>query len=521
MLELTKSFFGDRDGDGAVTVDWVVLSVTTVAMAIGVLRVASVGLSDVSTDVSHQMVDPPISDQFGGAVPPIGNAAIPFANSRPYQNSLDLASNSAVEASNGTVEVLSNEAIIDGTNINTEIFNTHEVTGEGTGEPGEPGELMRNSTVISGPPISENATIVSGGVYTTSGSLGIDRLVVDYSAGIGTTIGTSITSFIEADLGSVVITGDGLKQFAILAGTGGNILTTAGGDDSIIPNGLGANINTGLAGYETIVTGDDADTITVTSGNYIIMAGDGANTITATSGQNIIFAGNDADTITVTDGGNYIDGGNGANTFTSGAGNDTIVSGINTDTISTGGGDDLILISGGADVIAAGIGSDTLIVDYSAATAAVISSVLAGSFTSGYAGSLAGLGTATYAGIETFDIKSGIGNDLIATGDGNDTIDTGTGSDTVNSGSGNDYIYGNAGDVINGGFGFDTLNLGLELNLLNHTIVYDVNSAFNGIVTFLDTGGVLTFMNIESIVYELALSPTVTILVPNLDFQYK
>jgi hypothetical protein len=69
--------------------------------------------------------------------------------------------------------------------------------------------------------------------------------------------------------------------------------------------------------------------------------------------------------------------------------------------------------------------------------------------------------------------------------------------------------------VIDGGTGVDTLNLGLELTSENHTIVKDPNNAQNGTVTFLDTGEVLTYTNIENVVYELALSPTVTILVPD------
>jgi Ca2+-binding RTX toxin-like protein len=145
----------------------------------------------------------------------------------------------------------------------------------------------------------------------------------------------------------------------------------------------------------------------------------------------------------------------------------------------------------------------------------VINSVPAGTFAAGYAGSFAGLGAVTYAGIEKFDITSGTGNDSITTGDGNDIINNGTGSDTVNTGAGIDYIYGNAGDMIDGGIGVDTLNLGLELTSLNHTIDYDLDNSQNGTVTFLDADEVLTFMNIENVVYESPLSPTVTILVPS------
>ena len=272
-----------------------------------------------------------------------------------------------------------------------------------------------------------------------------------------------------------------------------------------------------------ICTGDGVDTITVTSGNNIIEAGDGANTITASSGNNIIFGGSGVDTITVGipigGGNNYIDGGNGANILTSGGGNDTIVSGVDVDTIATGAGDDKILITGGADVIAAGAGTDTLVVDYSAATGAVITSVPAGAFADGYAGTITGLGAASYAGVENFDITTGSGNDSITTSDGNDTVNSGTGVDHISAGGGSDYIYGNANDVIDGGEGGtddDTLNL---FGTGAYTIAYDPLNGENGVITFVDgfgaPTGTLTFTNIEHIVNVAPLPPTVVILTPD------
>ncbi len=78
MLELVKSFL--VDDDGAVTVDWVVLTAATVGLGIGALGVASVGLSDLSTDVSDQISGQSISERFGGAFSSIAVAAMSFAN---------------------------------------------------------------------------------------------------------------------------------------------------------------------------------------------------------------------------------------------------------------------------------------------------------------------------------------------------------------------------------------------------------------------------------------------------------
>jgi Ca2+-binding RTX toxin-like protein len=478
----------------------------------------------------------------------------------------------------------------------------------------------------------DNEITVSGGVDTVDGGSGIDRLVVDYSDATGATVGSSATGFIgnafpDGSVASVSIVGAGFEDYTVLMGTGVNTVTTAGGDDIIVGNGIaantivagegdnlvqtgdgidtintgsgndriesgdgastivttggdnfietgigidtilvgdgadiilggdGANTITGLGGDKHILTGDGIDTITLTDGNNqivtgegasttvathgdntvcagsgvdtitlgngdnIVKAGDGANTVAIGHGENAVWGGAGIDTITVGDGGNYIDGGEGpANTLTTGGGNDTVISGTGVDTITTGGGDDKVLITGGADVIAGGIGSDTLVVDYSAATNDVITSVPSGTFDAGYSGTLSGMGAATYAGIETFDITSGSGNDAITGGHGDDIFDTGTGDDSVYAGAGSDYIYGNGGDTVDGGEGgsdSDTLNLGL--NAGNHQITYDPLNSENGTVLFLDSGETLSFTNIENIVYEAPLPPTITIRDPDPD----
>ena len=382
------------------------------------------------------------------------------------------------------------------------------------------------NTIVAGE--GNNQIITGNGVGNITSGSGNDTMLTGNGANTITTIGGN--NFIETGTGvDTIVVGDGFDT--ILAGSGANKITGLAGDKTIVTNdgadtitvtsgnnwivaGAGANTIVATSGDNVICTGDEVDTITVTGGNNVISAGDGANAIAATSGQNVIFGGADVDTIVATVGGNYIDGGDGANTLTTDGGDDTIVSGADKDTITTGGGDDLILITGGEDGITGGTGNDTLVVDYSDATSNVITSVPAGTASAGFVGSLSGMGAVTYTGIENFDITSGSGDDTLTTGAGDDRIDSGTGSDVVNTGAGADYIYGNAGDVIDGGSGSDTLNLGLGLTPLNHTIAYDADNNQNGVVTYTDTGETLTFTNIQNVIYEARLDPTIEIQAP-------
>jgi hypothetical protein len=101
------------------------------------------------------------------------------------------------------------------------------------------------------------------------------------------------------------------------------------------------------------------------------------------------------------------------------------------------------------------------------ATGAVSINTLAGNVDAGYAGNISGLGIATFAGVENFEITSGGFDDVITTGDGNDVVHAGGGSDIVNlAGGADEAIYtmaanDGASDVYKGGDGVDTLTLNL------------------------------------------------------------
>jgi len=94
-----------------------------------------------------------------------------------------------------------------------------------------------------------------------------------------------------------------------------------------------------------------------------------------------------------------------------------------------------------------------------------------------------------FSNLESFEIRTGSGNDTITTGGGNDNISTGTGADNVSAGAGNDYIYSQASSgTIDGGDGYDTFSGG-PVTAAAETI------NVSGTITF-STG--LTIKNIES-----------------------
>jgi Ca2+-binding RTX toxin-like protein len=337
------------------------------------------------------------------------------------------------------------------------------------------------------------------GVYSRSfeNLPGGDKMI-NGTAAADTITFTTLSTTVSAGEGANTISGTSGNNL-VIAGSGADTITFTSGNNTI-EAGDGANTITATSGDNTITTGSGADTITVTSGDNTIEAGDGANTITATSGLNSITTGSGADTIT-TGGlagiGNTINAGDGANTIATGAGNDIVYTGVDIDTITTGAGDDTIHITGGTDTIAAGAGNDTLIVDFSAATAAVSINALAGTAAAGYAGNISGLGIATFAGVENFEITSGSSNDTITTGAGNDAINAGGGHDVIFGGEGADifvFELGSGNDIISdfeqgvdmidvSGYGFANFNT-LAINVGTENSV--INFGAGNTVTVLD-----------------------------------
>ena len=61
-LDIFKRFA--KDEDGAVTVDWVVLTAALVGLGIAVLAAVSGGLEDLSGDIATQLSDTDVNDGF-------------------------------------------------------------------------------------------------------------------------------------------------------------------------------------------------------------------------------------------------------------------------------------------------------------------------------------------------------------------------------------------------------------------------------------------------------------------------
>ncbi|SIS90839.1 beta strand repeat-containing protein [Neptunomonas antarctica] len=289
---------------------------------------------------------------------------------------------------------------------------------------------------------------------------------INGTAAADTVTFTAASTTVNAGEGANTITGTSGNN-VISAGDGADTITVTSGNNTINA-GAGANTIVATSGINEITTGDGADTITtggLAGGGNTINAGGGANTITTGAGDDTVTGGSGVDTVTTGAGDDVVHAGNGANTITTGAGSDTVYSGVDIDTITTGAGDDTIHILGGTDTIAAGADNDTLIANLSLATSAVSLNALAGTAATGYAGNLSGLGIATFAGVENFEITSGDFNDTITTGDGTDVVHAGAGDDTINlAGGADEAIYtmaDNAGatDVYQGGAGVDTLTL--------------------------------------------------------------
>jgi hypothetical protein len=325
------------------------------------------------------------------------------------------------------------------------------------------------TTIINGSDAADTITLTTGN-YTINAGGGANTItatsgdnIINSGDGVDTISVTSGNNTINAGAGANTITSTSGTNI-INTGDGADTITSGGGGNTIFA-GAGANTITTTSGDDTITTGDDADTITAGDGDNVIDAGNGANTITTGAGDDTITGGDDVDTIVTGGGDDLVYTGNGANTVTTGPGDDTVFSGVDVDTLTTGPGDDKIYITGGADTIAAGTGTDTLFVDYSAAPVAVVISTLAGTLSSGYAGTITGIGVATFAGVENFDITPGSFNDVITTGDGTDIIRSSPGDDLSILGGGDDEaVYAmaeNAGatDVYQGGNGSDTLSL--------------------------------------------------------------
>uniref|UniRef100_UPI003D11E573 Ig-like domain-containing protein n=2 Tax=Sulfurimonas sp. TaxID=2022749 RepID=UPI003D11E573 len=276
----------------------------------------------------------------------------------------------------------------------------------------------------------------------------------------------------------------------------------------------------GSRGDDTIIAGDDYDTVSLYGGNDNLSIGDGDSgwsTISASSGDKTIAAGNDWESITTGSGDDNISVGEDSVNISTGYGednisagntsstdfatldaggdNDNVTVGDNWNEIKLGSGDDTLNAGDGATNVNLGTGNDTATIGNAGEGYASITGtngnntvtagndwdkVLMGSgddnveLQDGLTNGVLGSGDDTLVAGDAGDgfayVDSGSGNDNVTLGDGFDNVWLGSGDDTLNvgksddgwtsisAGEGNDNITVDSGwTTINGGAGEDTV----------------------------------------------------------------
>ncbi|MEO1251982.1 MAG: cadherin domain-containing protein [Pseudomonadota bacterium] len=273
---------------------------------------------------------------------------------------------------------------------------------------------------------------------------------------------------IDGGRGRDTIRGDaGADQ---LRGGDGNDTLYADGDDTVVEGGAGTD--------RVIVQGNDDFSIDMTASSVErVDGGAGNDAIDATGatarvqqygngGNDTLIGGENRDTLRGGDGDDVIDGG---------GGNDTIRGDAGADELRGGAGNDRLFADADDTVVDGGAGNDRVTVqgdgDFSIdMTASSVERVDggAGNDTIDATGSTARVrqygndGDDTLIGGENRDTQQGgAGDDIIFGGGGRDNIRGGDGADVLSGGDGRDNIRGDAGDdTIIGGADRDTLNGG-------------------------------------------------------------
>ena len=271
--------------------------------------------------------------------------------------------------------------------------------------------------------------------------------------------------------------GSGSNADSILGGGGNDVIDGEAGPDSI-DGGAGSDSLNGGAGndflYYTSTTngvaidlinglvadGGDVDTIT---GFERIVGGLFADTITGSTGNDTLYGGGGSDVITDTSGINRIWGEAGADTITG--------SSANNETLYGGGDNDWVFNDASADSLNGGTGNDML--DYSLRDGGITVSLQTGVNIDGdtITGFERVTGTSFADSIEGSNnnetLYGGLGDDTVRGLDGNDSLYGGSGNDILSDTGGTNRIWGDAGsDILYGGIGADSLYGGTSSDTL-------------------------------------------------------
>ena len=298
---------------------------------------------------------------------------------------------------------------------------------------------VQANDLINGGSGADTATFYEG-YDTFNGSLGADRLIVDYSAQ-NTDKGIEMSFNADADggwRGYYYVDGNtrtdftSVESFAI-TGTAFDDRITTGNNDDTVSAGAGNDVVTSGLGNDTLVGGLGIDGLgrDFTAVSTAVSINLRTDAITAAYGTIAAFE--------------YFSG------VTGGAGNDSFVTTAvqADDYVTGGGGDDTATFYEGYDRYTAGSNNvDRLVIDYSAQnTNKGIESSLNVDTNGGWYGNfyVDGNTRVDYSSVETFQITGTAYDDSIYTGDGNDTVAGGAGFDYIRTGGGVDTLDGGTG----------------------------------------------------------------------------
>jgi VCBS repeat-containing protein len=329
---------------------------------------------------------------------------------------------------------------------------------------------------ISGNVISAQRGIMINNIYTSDSDVIVKNNVLTFGATIAGSNQIGIRVWSVYNGGSAVFENNDISGFVYGFRTSNNLeeIRITGG--TLSGNGIGVelweNYPFGLSGPEfgsenrvllqgVTITGstvantriDDSDTGKGGVNQIMKLVFDGANPpVLGDAPVDVLLVGDTASFVANGfDGDLVIRGDGAANEATGGDGNDDLDGGAGGDTVRGGSGNDTIRVSSGIDFVFGDAGSDTLIVDYSASTSGVFvdetrlvfgadpdGGGTQGEFSNGVDTSV------DFRSIETFDVTTGGGADVIRVGAGNDRVSLGGGNDTVTGGAGNDTLDGGA-----------------------------------------------------------------------------
>lgn len=199
---------------------------------------------------------------------------------------------------------------------------------------------------------------------------------IEGTPGSDTLIGTPNADVIIAHGGDDTIIGR--EGDDVIYGGTGNDRIVAGAGNDVVYGDEGDDVVFGGEGNDSVYGGPGNDILFGETGDDFLIGEDGNDTISGGDDNDVVAGGSGDDTLKGDAGHDAIEGGSGADDIDGGVGDDIINAGLDTDQVNGGDGADIFIaiIADGTDAYDGGDGSDTY--DASAAIAAVIIDLNAG-----------------------------------------------------------------------------------------------------------------------------------------------